>query len=329
MPTPVAVLGATGTVGQKLLRMLWQHPEFQVTEVVASERNQHRPYAEAVQWREDIPLPAPLASLTLCSPSDIRSPFALSALPSAVARDIEFGLAQRGVHVVSNASALRMEDNVPLLIPEINCEHLSLIREQNTPGKIVTNPNCATVFAALALAPLRELGELEHVSLATLQAISGAGYPGVSALDITGNTIPNIAGEEEKITQESKKILSTPHAPAAFSVTVHVHRIPVLHGHTIVLHLLFKTPVSPKEVTARYQQWNHRHPQLFHLHQDPFHPQPAKDLHPLDQSVHIGRIKQGDHPHIIGLIAQGHNLVRGAAGAALLNLQALQEYLSS
>lgn len=173
-----------------------------------------------------------------------------------------------------------------------------------------------------------ELAELEHLSVTTLQAISGAGHPGVSAFDLVGNIIPNISGEEVKIEQETKKILGSATTPAPFSVTAHVHRIPVLHGHTVALHLFFKTPVTVEAVKSQFAKSAKHDPGLYQIHEDAFRPQPLKDLHSLDQRVHIGRIKQGDRPHIIGLISQGHNLVRGAAGAALLNLQALKDYLA-
>ena len=327
MTTPIAILGATGAVGQKLIRMIEGNSGFHVAEVAASERRQGKTYGEVVSWKEEIPLPESVRHLPLCSPQKIRSPFALSALPGKVAQTVEPELARMGIHVVSNASSLRMGPTIPLLIPEVNREHLSLIHQQTTPGKIVTNPNCATVFVVLALAPLLELGELEHLSVVTLQAISGAGHHGLSALDIVGNIIPNIPGEEEKIEEETKKILGHTNTPAPFSVTAHVHRVPVLHGHTIALHLFFKTPVTIGAVQTQYAKWTKRFPSLYQIYQDDFHPQPLKNIHSLDQKVHIGRIKQGDRPHIVGLISLGHNLVRGAAGAALLNLEALKMYL--
>ena len=328
MTTPVAVLGATGIVGQKLIRILDTHPDFRVAEVAASERSQGKAYKDAAAWKEETPIPQSVCRLPVCHPQNITSPFALSALPAHSAQTVEPRLADRGIHVVSNASALRMNKDIPLIIPEINRQHLSLIAQQNTPGKIVTNPNCATIFVALALAPLMELAELEHLSVTTLQAISGAGHPGVSAFDLVGNIIPNISGEEVKIEQETKKILGSATTPAPFSVTAHVHRIPVLHGHTVALHLFFKTPVTVEAVKSQFAKSAKHDPGLYQIHEDAFRPQPLKDLHSLDQRVHIGRIKQGDRPHIIGLISQGHNLVRGAAGAALLNLQALKDYLA-
>ena len=329
MTTSVAILGATGLVGQKLVRMIHDHPHFDLGELAASERNKGKIYGEVVSWREEVPLPQKASQIKLCSLKEVRSPFALSALPSEVARTVEPLLASNGTHVVSNASALRMEPFIPLLIPEVNRDHLHLIKKQKTSGKIVTNPNCATVFACLALAPLLSMGELKHISLTTLQAISGAGMTGLASMDILGNIIPNILDEEDKIQEETKKILGDQNTPASFGVTVHVNRVPVMHGHTIILHLTFKSPIYAHTISSEYEKWNHSHHGLYQLHQDDFRPQPQKDIHSLDQRTHIGRIKQGDHPHVVGLIAQGHNLVRGAAGAALLNLEALLEYLSS
>ncbi|MCY4643389.1 MAG: aspartate-semialdehyde dehydrogenase [Bacteriovoracales bacterium] len=325
-PTPIAVLGATGTVGQKLIRMLMTHPRFRVGELIASERNLGKPYGQAVLWKEETPLPESLAARSLCSHEDIRSPFALSALPEEVAGEVEPALMERGIHVVSNASAHRMDPQVPLVIPEINKGHLELLESQSTPGKIVTNPNCAAIFAALGVAPLLELGKLEHLSLTTLQAVSGAGYPGVPSLDILGNIIP-LPKEEEKIEREMKRILGKVREKASFSVTAHAHRVPVLHGHTVALHLFFDRPVTAPEAIERYEAWNTQYPKTFCVHGAQDRPQPTRDIHSLDQRVHIGRLKQGDGPHILGLISQGHNLVRGAAGAALLNLEALEDYL--
>ena len=219
-PIPVAILGATGAVGQKLITMVQQHPSFELGELAASKQSQGRLYREASPWREEVPLSPDLekklSTMTVCSPSQVKSPFALSSLPSPEAQEIEPLLASQGIHVLSNASALRMDPQVPLLIPEINRDHIELIKKQKTPGKIVTNPNCAAVFICLAIAPLRELGCLQHVSLTTLQGVSGAGYNGVSSMDILGNIIPYIDNEEDKIEEETKKILGTLGAPGRF-----------------------------------------------------------------------------------------------------------------
>ena len=184
-------------------------------------------------------------------------------------------------------------------------------------------PNCSTVFLAGALGPLRALSGFKHVSVVTLQAISGAGYPGVSSFDILGNIIPHIGGEEDKIRLETKRILGTPDSPLDFGVTVHVHRVPVLHGHTIVAHVQFKKPVTEKQVLDCFKTAEQENPNFIKVHTAPDRPQPLRDLEPHDMRIHIGRIKQGDAPDTVGFISMGHNLVRGAAGAAIAILDSV------
>jgi aspartate-semialdehyde dehydrogenase len=328
MKVKVAVLGATGTVGQKMIRMLENHPTFEIAELAASERSAGKVYGEITKWREQDDLPERIAAMTLKNLDEVTSPYAISSLPASVAREVEPALAGKGVNVVSNASALRMVKNVPLVIPEINAAHLSLLSEQGTSGKIVTNPNCSTVFLALGLAPLIDIAPIEHVNVVTLQALSGAGYPGVSSNDVIGNIIPFIGNEEDKIETEAKRILGAPHQHQDFSITCHVHRVPVLHGHTVATHVHFKTPVTPEEVEMAYAKWNKKNPGLFKVHTQDDRPQPLRDITNYDQRCHIGRIKQGGTPNIVGFVSQGHNLVRGAAGAALLNLELLHNFLS-
>ncbi len=325
MKTPVAILGATGTVGQKMIKMLENHPSFMIAELAASPRSEGKVYGDHVQWREQGQIPADTANLTLKSLKEITSPFALSALPSDSAKEIEPFLASKGIHIISNASTFRMDKNTPLVIPEINAEHFKMVKNQKTPGKIITNPNCATVFATLGIAPLIELGKINHISIVTLQAISGAGYPGVPSIDILGNIVPNIGGEEEKIETEAQKILGTLDKPAEFDITAHVHRVPVAHGHSVCLHIQFENNVSVDQVKASFKKWQEKFPGLYEIYSDEFSPQPLRDLTPTDQRAHIGRIKQGSRSNIIGLISLGHNLVRGAAGAAILNLEAFQK----
>ena len=325
-PTPVAIIGATGAVGQKLIRLIEAHDRFTISELVASERNSGKSYVEACTWRETTPLPNHIANITLKSPHELTTPLVLSVLPANAALEIEPMLAKAGHWVVSNASAFRMHDNVPLVIPEVNSSHLALLDQQTTTGRIVTNPNCLAVFAALALKPLSLLGAIKHVSIVTLQAISGAGYSGLSACDIMGNTIPNIPGEEEKIESELLKILGTTTKPAPFPITVHTNRVPVLHGHSAVLHVRFARDISEEEVACVFSEANIRFPGVYKLHQEAFSPQPQRHLHDTDNSAHIGRIKIGDRGRLVGLTVMGHNLVRGAAGAALLNLEAILDY---
>jgi aspartate-semialdehyde dehydrogenase len=327
MKLPVAVLGATGPVGQKVISILEDHPLFTVAELAASEGRVGKRYGEIVAWKNELPLSPRVAAMEMRSMLEVQSRLVISALPSDVAQEIEPALAARGALVSSNASAFRMQKNVPLLIPEVNAAHLSLLEGQSTSGRIVTNPNCSTVFLACALAPLLSLGEIEHLSVVTMQALSGAGYPGVPSFDILGNLIPHIGGEEAKIQEEVKKILGSAEAPQKFPVTVHVHRVPVLHGHTIAAHVRFRKPVGVEQVNAQFRQWREKFPGLFELHTAPDRPQPLRDLTPHDMRVHIGRVKQGDDAQTIGFISMGHNLIRGAAGAAIANLETTLRFL--
>lgn len=324
---PVAILGATGPVGQKVITLLEGHPRFEVAELSASDMNAGRLYGEAVKWKNELTLPGKVAGLRLKSPLELKSRLVISALPAEQALEVEPALAERGQLVFSNASAFRMDPRVPLLIPEINLPHLELLSRQGTEGRIVTNPNCSTVFLAGALAPLARIARIESVSVVTMQALSGAGYPGVASFDLLGNVIPHIGGEEAKIREEIRKILGTAGEPAPFKVTVHVHRVPVLHGHTVAAHVRFERDVSVAEAHAAILAYQEQHPGFLELHEAPDRPQPARDLHPHDNRVHLGRLKQDDDSRVIGLIALGHNLVRGAAGAAIANMEATLSFL--
>ncbi len=329
MKKQVALLGATGPVGQRVITMLENHPHFTLHEIAASDARVGQNFAESITWRNEIPMPTSVAKMKFRPLLEIESPYVISALPTEVATEIEPLLAARGHYVFSNAASFRMDPLVPLMIPEINSAHLSLLEKQQTKGKIVTNPNCSTVFLAAALAPLQELGTIEHVSAVTMQALSGAGYPGVSAYDLMGNLIPHIGGEEAKIQSETKKILGAAGIAANFGVTVHVHRVPVVHGHTVAAHVRFKEKVSIESVRSRFQAWADRSPNLFALHEEMDRPQPAKDLTPHEMRIHLGRFKQGDDPHTIGFISLGHNLVRGAAGAAIANMESTLRHLGA
>lgn len=322
MAISVAILGATGVVGQKAIALLSRNPRFKITELVASDQRTGQVFGEVCDWRELLmPLPKAIAPMKLSPAQNLQAEYVVSCLPSESAEKIEPELAAQGKIVFSNASTFRMHQEVPLMVPEINNAHLSLLEDQKTPGKIVTNPNCSAVGVTLALAPLMEVEEIEHVSIVTLQSISGAGYPGVPSLDIFGNTIPHIPDEAEKITEETKKILGTAGIPAKFALTVHVHRVPVMYGHTVTLHVTFKDLVRPLQATELYKAWNDRYPELFVLHDKDARPQSLKDLRHDDMRVHIGHLRQGDRPNVIGLVSLTHNLVRGAAGAAIANME--------
>lgn len=317
---PVAILGATGLVGQKAIALLERHPQFYVDEIAASDRRAGQTFGETVDWREMGAIPESVFGKKLKKTNEIESTYVISALPASAAKEIEPFLASKGAFVFSNASSFRMDPEVPILIPEINLDHLSLLEKQKTSGKIITNPNCAATFIALALGPLMNLSEIKEVSAVTMQAISGAGYPGIDSFDILGNIIPYIPNEEEKINRETVKILGDPAKVASFGMTTQVHRVPVLNGHTITLNIHFADQVDLQEVYDCYQS-----PGLYTLYHEKNRPQPNRDIDPYDQKAHIGQIKHGSRKNIVSLIVMGNNLVRGAAGASLRNLEAVVE----
>lgn len=319
---PVAILGATGMVGQRAIALLRENPRFEIVELAASDNSAGNRFQDATKWRTESPYPKEFANTVLKQVTDVTAPFAISALPAEIAREAEPFLAAKGCTIFSNASAWRMDSRTPLLIPEINRGHLVLVDEQESTGKIITNPNCSTVFIAAGLAPLQSLGDIEHVHVTTLQALSGAGYPGVSAFDLNGNIVPFIPEEEEKIEAEVKKILGTPHEPAKFGVTAYCTRVPVLHGHTAVLQVRFKKSVAAQAVRKLFIDLSETQPDFYQYSDDSFFPQPARQLSWNDQRVYIGRVKAGDADNVVGLITLGHNLVRGAAGAAIANMEA-------
>lgn len=337
-PIDVGVLGATGMVGQQFVRLLDGHPWFRAAWLAASERSEGRRYAEAAAWRLAAPLPADAADrlVEACVPG--RGPrLVFSALDAGAAGDIEPAFAAAGHIVISNARSFRMMDDVPLLIPEVNPDHLSLIdvqrRARGWRGAIVTNPNCSTVVLAMALAPLREFG-IRSVVTTTLQAVSGAGYPGVPSLDIIGNVIPNIGGEEDKIETETQKILGSlvdgrvlPHAAV---ISAHTTRVPVIDGHTLTASVAFERAVAPEQIVRAMETWRGR-PQQLELPSAPqnpiehiadaFRPQPRLDAdRGRGMTISVGRIRRCP---LLGIkfVAMGHNTVRGAAGAALLNAE--------
>jgi aspartate-semialdehyde dehydrogenase len=337
-PIEVGILGATGMVGQQFVRLLAAHPWFKPTWLAASERSEGRTYSEATSWRLGDRLPESIASRTVeaCTPG--RGPqLVFSALDATAADALEPAFAAAGHVVVSNARSFRMASDVPLLIPEINPEHLALIpaqrRARGWRGAIVTNPNCSTVVLAMALAPLREFG-IRSVVVTTLQAVSGAGYPGVPSYDIVGNVIPGIAGEEEKIESEPQKILGTLQGehvqPHAAVISAHTTRVPVIDGHTMTVSIAFEQRVAPLDVANALRTWRGR-PQALRLPSAPadpievedagFRPQPRLDVdRGAGMTVTVGRIRECP---LLGskFVAMGHNTVRGAAGAAVLNAE--------
>jgi len=323
----VAILGANGLVGQKAIALLHKSQYFEIKELVASEKRIGSYYKDICLWKEELlNLPDEISSIKMSDVNTLKSEFIISCIPSDAAMSIEPMLAKQGKIVFSNASAFRMHTDVPLIVPEINKEHLSVINKQKTPGKIITNPNCSTVGVTLGLAPLLDIGIINHVSVVTMQSLSGAGYPGIPAMDILGNTIPHIESEAEKITEETKKILSSTNNHNQFYVTSHVHRVPVLYGHSITLHVDFQNDIKIEEAVESYKKWNNIHKNLFVLHSSKDRPQVSRDLLHDDMRAHIGNLRKGDRSNILGLVILTNNLVRGAAGAAIRNMETYIDY---
>jgi aspartate-semialdehyde dehydrogenase len=338
---PVGILGATGMVGQQFVALLSQHPWFKVEWLGASQRSAGKAFRDAAAWRLPDRLPDDVASRVVEAAVPGGAPkLVFSGLDSSVAGEIEAAFAHAGHVVVSNSRNYRMVDTVPLLIPEINAEHLCLLDAQSGAqgwkGRIITNPNCATVVLAMALAPLRQFG-LSTTMITTLQAISGAGYPGVPSWDILGNVIPHIGGgEEEKIETETKKILGSlgqgkiEYHPVRLSATT--TRVPVQNGHTGSIAVGLDEVVPPEAIIDAWtsfkglpQEWElpsaPRQP-LVYL-REPNRPQPILDVdREGGMTVTIGRLRPC--PLLTyKFVALGHNTIRGAAGAAILNAELL------
>lgn len=336
------VLGATGLVGQRLVKLLARHPWFELTEVAASERSSGKNYSEAVRWHLDGPIPEAARSLVVKSldPS-LDCDFVFSALDSSVAGGAEEDFARAGHPVVSNSKNHRMDSDVPLLIPEVNASHLDAIPTQQKNrgydgGFIVTNPNCSTAGLVLVLKPLADAFGLEKVFAVTLQAVSGAGYPGVASMDIHANVIPFISGEEEKMESEPQKLLGkwdgNRFIDAGLGLSAHCNRVPVLEGHLECISISLKKIACLKEVREALRNFEVsaelaslpsavRHPVVV-LDEDD-RPQPRRDVHAGNgMAAVVGRVREC--PLLdIKLTLLSHNLVRGAAGAALLNAELL------
>ncbi|MDE3154589.1 MAG: aspartate-semialdehyde dehydrogenase [Acidobacteriota bacterium] len=337
----VGILGATGMVGQQFMLQLDRHPWFDVTWLGASQRSEGRRYAEAAPWRLASPMPDMVRDLVVEAAEPGRAPrLVFSALDAGVAGEIEAAFAAAGHIVVSNARNYRMDPVVPLLIPEINPDHLSLLDAQPAArgwsGRIVTNPNCSTVVLAMVLAPLRRFG-IRRVMVSTMQAVSGAGYPGVASLDILGNVIPFIDGEEEKIERETQKILGAARqgaiAPHEMVVSAQTTRVPVANGHTEMVSIGFETRPSEADLREALASFTGV-PQQLGLPSAPAQPivylpernrpQPGLDVQRgAGMTISVGRLRPCpifDYK----LVALGHNTVRGAAGAAVLNAELMR-----
>jgi aspartate-semialdehyde dehydrogenase len=339
---PVGILGATGTVGQRMVQLLERHPWFEVAWLGASERSAGLPYAQAARWRLKTPIPAAIAALTVSDPRPESAPkVVFAALDAAIAQELEPAFAATGHAVISNSSAFRMQPDVPLVIPEVNPDHLRVLECQSwrkkSGGFLVTNSNCSAMGLTLALAPLHQRFGVEKVFVVTMQAVSGAGYPGVASLDILGNVIPYIAREEEKMEEESRKMLGqvvgSGIEPAGFVVSAQCNRVAVEDGHTESVSVKLKKPATAEEVLAAWQEFRGL-PQELRLPNAPepplvYDPAPDRPQPRLDvergagMSASLGRLR----PCSLldwKFTVLSHNTIRGAAGAALLNAELLK-----
>jgi aspartate-semialdehyde dehydrogenase len=337
----VGILGATGMVGQRFIQLLADHPQFEVNAVAASDRSQGKAYGEACSWRLVGEMPPAVRSMRVQPPKPpLDCDLVFSSLPGEIARETEGSFAAAGYPVISNSSAYRMDDDVPLLIPEVNHQHLGLLarqRKRNTSGGfIVTNPNCSTIMLALALAPLHASFGVTAVAATTLQALSGAGYPGVASLDILDNVLPHIGGEEEKIETETTKILGRFNddriEQASMAVSAQCHRVNVADGHMAAVRVKLLRKAELKELRESLESFRSL-PQELGLYSAPQAPivvrdEPDRPQPKLDRdagkgmTITVGRLMP-DSVLDYRFVVLSHNTIRGAAGAAILNAELL------
>lgn len=335
---PVGVLGATGSVGQKFIQLLEEHPYFELIEIAASDRSAGKQYKDAVNWILSTPIPEKTAQLQVkqCD-SAFSARILFSGLDASVAGEIESSLAGRGHVIVSNSKNHRWDADVPLLIPEVNHEHLALLKHQNYGrGAIITNPNCSTIGLAVALKPLHDAFGLEQVNVVTMQALSGAGYPGVSSLDIIDNVVPFIGGEEEKLETEPKKIfgkyVNGIIELAGFKISAQTNRVAVLDGHLETVQVTLREKASPEAIIEAWKNFRSLPQELdlplaplqpVHYFTEDRYPQPRLHRN-LDKGMatSVGRLRRCnlfDYKFVI----LSHNTVRGAAGGSILGAELL------
>ncbi len=340
---PVGILGATGIVGQRFIQMLEHHPWFEPVWLAASDRSEGKEYAEAARWRLKTPIPASVATMKVSPATPDAAPHVIfAALDSAIAKEMEPRFADAGCAVITNSSALRMVKDVPLVIPEVNPDHIKLIECQSwrrkNGGFVVTNPNCSAIGLVLALAPLHRRFQIETVMAVTMQAVSGAGYPGVASLDILGNVIPYIANEEEKMEEETQKLLGTLNGagiiPAPFKMSAQCNRVAVEDGHTESVSLKFKKKAEAAEILEAWSEFRSL-PQERSLPSAPEipinyvdakdRPQPRFDVDAgAGMTTTVGRLRPCNVLDWKFTVLT-HNTIRGAAGAALLNAELLKD----
>ena len=337
---PIGILGATGMVGQRYIQLLENHPWFEVAWLAASDRSSGKSYGEAAKWRLDTPLPDRIAKMTVAEADPNGAPkIIFASIDAAIAREMEPRFADAGCAVLSNSSAFRMTPNVPLVIPEVNADHLHMIEEQpsrkQTGGYMVTNPNCSTIGLVMALKPLEERFGIEQIFVSTMQAVSGAGYPGVASMDILGNVVPYIGSEEEKMEAETLKLLGKLEGhdvtPLNARITAHCNRVAVEDGHTECVSIQLAKPATREQILAAWAEFRPlagkdlptAPAQPVQFAPQPDRPQPRLDRNRDNgMAVTVGRLRP------CGLldwkfVALSHNTVRGAAGATILNAELL------
>jgi aspartate-semialdehyde dehydrogenase len=339
---PVGILGATGIVGQRFVQMLEHHPWFEVAWLAASDRSEGRLYRDAARWRLKTTIPTRVAEMKVAPARPEGAPkIIFAALDAAIAAELEPSFAAAGCAVVSNSSALRMHKDVPLVIPEVNPDHIQLLECQawrkKSGGFVVTNPNCSAIGLVMALAPLERQFGLDTVMAVTMQAVSGAGYPGVASLDILGNVIPYIPKEEEKMEEETLKLLGRLNGggiePGGFRMSAQCNRVAVEDGHTESVSVKLKKKAKPEEIIAAWNEFRSA-PQELHLPSAPEQPvnysiaadrpQPRFDVDSGEgMTATVGRLR----PCAVldwKFTVLSHNTIRGAAGAAVLNAELLK-----
>ena len=345
----VGILGATGMVGQRFIQLLADHPEFEITALTASQRSAGKRYEDAVTWHLDTGIPESVKDITVVDtdPAEVKDvEIVFSALPTDTAAVVEPKFAAAGMKVASNASAMRMEPDVPLVIPEVNPDHLELIETQQKnrgwDGFIVTNPNCSTIALTLTLKPLYDQFNIKRVYVSTMQAVSGAGYNGVPSMAIVDNLVPFIGGEEEKMESETLHLLGEYDGesvvPANFGLSASCNRVAVLDGHTEAVFIEMEDDFELDEIRESFTSFRGM-PQKLGLHSAPGapvvireeenRPQPRMDRNAGNgMAVSVGRIRKDDvFSNSLKYILVGHNTIRGAAGASILNAELINEIM--
>jgi aspartate-semialdehyde dehydrogenase len=340
MRQKIGILGATGMVGQRFIQLLEHHPWFEVAWLAASDRSSGKRYGDAVRWKLDTPIPEHIAAMEISPAQPEGAPQVIfAALDADIAREMEPKFAAAGCAVISNSSAFRMQADVPLVIPEVNADHLALLEQQEwrrrSGGYIVTNPNCSAIGLVLALKPLEERFGIESIFVSTMQAVSGAGYPGVASLDILGNVVPFIKNEEEKLQEETLRLLGKLQSnlvqPLDAKITAHCNRVAVEDGHTESVSVKLKRKATREELLAAWQEFA----PLAGRDLPTAPAQPVETVDALDRpQPRLDRMRGAGMAATVGRVRPcslldwkftvlSHNTIRGAAGAALLNAELL------